>query len=223
MKLLIFDSSSLINFVMSGIEELLISLKNKFNGKFIITNAVKFETIDRPLNIKRFELGALKVKKLIDDKILEYPESIGIGNKEIEAKQSEILSQANISFLARNEFMHIIDLGEASCLALSQIAEKKGIKSYIIVDERTTRMLIESPENLRKLFENKLHTKVILNNKLDLRNIMIIRSSELVYIAYKKGLVELKNGNVLDALLYATKFNGSSISRNEIEEIKRVG
>ena len=47
-----------------------------------------------------------------------------------------------------------------------------------------------------------------------------IRSSELVYVAYKKGLVSLKGRRVLEALLYATKFKGSSISFEEIEELK---
>ena len=130
---------------------------------------------------------------------------------------------ANNSFLARNEFMHIIDFGEASCLALSLIAREKNIENVIVIDERTTRMLGEKPENLHKLFESKLHTKVILKESFSfLRNIKFIRSSELVYLAYKKNLVKLKDGNVLDALIYATKFKGSAISRQEIEEMKRL-
>lgn len=222
MKALIFDSSSIINFVMSGIEELFIELKKSFDGKFIMTEQVKYETIDRPLQIKRFELGALKVKNLLDSKVFEFPQALGITNQVIKEKTPEMLNSTNNSFVARNEFMHIIDLGEASCLALSLILNEKNIDNAIVVDERTTRMLVESPERLKKLFENKLHTKVILNSKLSLNNIKIIRSSELAYIAYKKGLIKLKNGSVLDALLYATKFNGSSISRNEIEEIKKL-
>lgn len=223
MKILIFDSSSIINFVMSGIEELFIELKKKFDGKFIITEEVKYETIDRPLNIKRFELGALKVKNLINKNVFEFPSALGISNEQVKEKTREILNSANNSFSTRNEFMHIIDLGEASCLALSLILKQEKIENAIVVDERTTRMIVENPLNLRKHFENKLHTQVVLNNKMDLRSIKIIRSSELAYIAYKKGLVELKNSGVLDALLYATKFNGCSISRNEIEEIKRIG
>ena len=58
--------------------------------------------------------------------------------------------------------MHIIDNGEATCLALSLLAEERGIKNAIVIDERTTRMIGENPENLRRLFENKLHTKVKL-------------------------------------------------------------
>jgi hypothetical protein len=50
-----------------------------------------------------------------------------------------------------------------------------------------------------------------------------IRSSELVYVAYKKGIINLGNNKkVLEALLYATKFKGSSISFEEINELKRL-
>ena len=223
-KILIFDSSTLINFALNGLTDLLIKLKKVFHGKFIITKSIKYETIDRPSNIKKFELGALKINALVYEKILEMPSALGINEDLLRNKTREILSKLNHSFFARNEFMHIIDEGEASCLALSLLASEKKIENVIAVDERTTRMLGENPENLRKLFESKLHTKVNLKQDFYfLKNIRFVRSSELVYLAYKKNLVNLKNGNVLDALLYATKFSGSSISRQEIEEMKRLG
>lgn len=209
---------------MNSLIDLLADLKKQFQGKFLITKSVKYETIDKPLTIKKFELGALKIKKLLDEKVLEMPESININEQELKEKTQEMLKIANSSFLAKNEFMHIIDDGEASCLALSLILEEKKIENVIAIDERTTRMIGEKPENLKKLFESKLHTKVELKKDLSfLKNIRFIRSSELVYIAYKKNLIKLKDGNVLDALLYATKFKGSAISRQEIEEMKRLG
>ena len=209
---------------MNGLIDLLEDLKHNFNGKFLITKSVKYETIDRPLTIKKYGLAALKIKKLLDEKVLEMPESVSIDEFELKEKAKEILRVTNISFSAKNEFMHIIDDGEASCLALSLILEKKKIENVIVVDERTTRMIGEKPENLKKLFESKLHTKVELKQDLSfLRNIKFIRSSELVYIAYKKGLVKLRNhSNVLDALLYAMKLNGCSISDDEISEMKRL-
>ena len=223
MKILIFDSSSIITLTMNGLVDLLYDLKKLFKGKFIITKSVKYETIDRPIGIKKFELAALEVNQLLKDKILEMPDSLNINEEEIKAKANEILNKLNNSFLAREEFMHIIDSGEASCLALSLICQEKNIENIIVVDERTTRMLGEAPENLRRLFESKLHTKVSLKQDLSsLHDMKFIRSSELVYIAYKKGLINLKDGNVLDALLYATKFKGASISQQEIEEIKRL-
>ena len=58
MKAIIFDSGTLISFAINGLYEELKLLKAKFDGKFIITDEVKAEIIDKPINIKRFELEA---------------------------------------------------------------------------------------------------------------------------------------------------------------------
>jgi hypothetical protein len=84
-------------------------------------------------------------------------------------------------------------------------------------------MLGEKPENLHKLLEKKLHTKIEIRDSLkNFKDYHFIRSSEIVYVAWKKGLINLGNGQVLDALLYSTKFSGCSISKEEIEEIKKL-
>ena len=209
---------------MNGLLDLLKELKNIFPGKFIITRSVKYETIDRPLNNIQYELGALKVSALLDEKILELPESLGINPEVLSEKTKEILNKSNHIFVSDNEYIHIIDDGEASCLALSLILNEKGIESAIAIDERTTRMLGEKPDNLHKLFERKFHSSIIMKkeNMPPIQKIRFIRSSELAYVGWKKGLVKLKNGKVLDALLYATKFKGSAISKEEIEEIKKL-
>ena len=46
-KIIIFDASTLITLVMNGLTEELRSLKKIFNGKFIITNEVKYEIVDK--------------------------------------------------------------------------------------------------------------------------------------------------------------------------------
>ncbi|MBI2630030.1 hypothetical protein HYW76_02935 [Candidatus Pacearchaeota archaeon] len=224
MKVIIFDSSTIINFALNGILNVLEELKNIFPGKFIITGAVAEETVDKPINnIKKYELEALQIKRLYENGVFEYPESLNISSKEIKIKTAEILDETNHAFLARNNFMHIIDEGEASCIALSLICKERGIENVIAVDERTTRVIIENIENMRKLFEKKLHTKVVLKKRLEeFREIKCIRSAELAYIAWKKKIVNLGNGRALDALLYATKFRGCSISYEEIEEIKKL-
>ena len=48
-----------------------------------------------------------------------------------------------------------------------------------------------------------------------------IRSTEMVYVAFKKGLISLNGKKALEALLYATKFKGSSVSYEEIDAIKK--
>jgi len=222
MKALIFDSSSLINLTMNGLIEILIELKKIFNGKLIITQHVKYETIDRQSSIRKYELGSLQIKKLLDTNILEMPSSLGIQEQEIKETTKEILSKVNSSYYAK-EFMHIIDEGEASCLATSLIANKKKIENLIVIDERTTRMIVENPENLRKLFESKLHSRIILQENFDyLKNTKFIRSAELLFVAYKKGLIKLGKENVLQALLYASKYKGCAISEEEIREIEKM-
>ncbi len=224
MKVIIFDSSTIINFAMNGILPVLVKLRKSFPGKFIITKSVKYEVVDRPLQIKKFELGALQIKQLIDLSVLEMPESLGISQQQLSQKTQEIINLTNHIFASGERWMEIIHQGEASCLALSLLAAEKNIQSMLAVDERTTRMLCEKPENLHQLFESKMHTRISYNpkNLSSLQKISIIRSAELVYIAYKKDLVEVKNPLLLDALLYGVKYKGCSISQEEIEEIEKL-
>ncbi len=223
-KAIIFDSGVLISFSMNGITHIIKNLKNVFKGKFLITSEVKKEVIDTPLKIRRFKLEALKVKELLNEGVIEMPSSLGIEDSEITNRTKEITGIANSIFEGGGKDIHLIDLGEASCLALGEILNEKGIKNVIAVDERTTRVLVESPENLRKFLEKKLHVKISLKkeNLEFLKKFRIIRSPELIYVAYKKGIIKLEDSSALDALLYAVKYKGSSISESEIEEIKKI-
>lgn len=223
-KVIIFDSGTLISFSMNGITDILEKLKGIFDGKFIITSDIKREVIDKPLQIKRFSLEALKIKHLLDKKVIEMPSSVGLSDNEVKRKTDEILGIANMTYRDKKQDIHIIDSGEASCLAVSQMLNERGFETVIAVDERTTRMLGEKPENLAKLLEKKLHVRIIPNpkNYSFFKEFRFIRSAELVYVAYKKGLIDLKNGDVLDALLYAMKFRGCAISHEEIKEIERM-
>jgi len=224
MKAIIFDSGTIISFAINGLYEELKKLKNGFDGKFIITEEVRREIIDKPITIKRFELEALKIKKLIDEKVFEMPKSLNIDDKEISMKTQNIMNLANSTFIKNGKPIHIIDEGEASCLALSKILNEMKIKNVISIDERTLRVLCEKPENLRKLFQKKLHTNIGVRNEnfKFFEGFQFIRSAELVYVAYKKGIINLKDERTLDALLYAVKSSGCSITDIEIEEIKKM-
>ncbi len=224
-KVIIFDSSTLITLAMNGLLEELKNLKKIFMGEFIVTKEVIDETINRPLKIKRFELEAIKLKKLLEEKILEKPVVLGIEDSEISKKTDVLMSIANTTFEGKGKNIHIIDLGEASCLALSKILNKKNIKNIIAVDERTTRVLCEKPENLKELLQKKLKIPIKENqeNYFHFKEFKFIRSSELIYVAYKKKLIRwAQEKNILDALLYSLKFKGCAISNEEIEEIKKL-
>lgn len=222
-KVIIFDAGALISFGMNGIVHIIRDLKKIFKGKFIITKKVKEEIIDRPITIKRFELEALRLKELLDDGILEMPESLGIKEIDINKKAQNYLDVVNSTFVAPNKSVHLIELGEASCLALSNILSEKGISNVIAIDERTTRSFIEQPDNLKSFLQSKLHIKITpkTQNYTYFQKIKMIRSAELIYVAYKKGLIK-KDFMMLDALLYAVKFKGCAISDEEIKQIEKL-
>jgi hypothetical protein len=223
-KAIIFDSGALISFSMNGITDYIRRLKEIFKGKFLVTNEVKYEIVDKPMKIPRFRLEALKLKHLLDDGTLELPSSMGINETEIKKTTNELLGIANSTFRGRDRNVIIVDKGEVSCLALSKILNEKKIPNVLVIDERTTRLLVEKPENLIRIFERKMSTKITAKqeNYKFFKEFKIIRSAELVYVAYKKGLLKLKNEGVLEALLYALKYKGCSISGDEIREIKKL-
>ena len=176
------------------------------------------------MKIKKYELEALKIRNLIDEGYLNMPDKLGIQDKEITSLTIKLMDIANTMFIGNRNEISLIQLGEASCLALSKLMNEKKIKNVLVIDERTIRMLVEKPENLKELLENKLHTKIKLkeSNFKSFKEFKIIRSAELMYLAYKKNLVRWKGKIVLDALLYALKFKGCAISFDEIEEIKKL-
>ncbi len=218
-KALIFDASSLISLAMNGLFDELRSLKRVFNGKFLITKDVFNESIAKPLTIKRFELEAIRLNQLVEDKTLEFS---NVDESQIQTETKKILELSNSMYKSKDEFVKMIDLGEASCLALSKILTTQKVPNLIVIDERTTRMLCESPNQLKKLLERKLHIRVNLqkDNSSYFKEFKIIRSCELIYVAFRKNLTLLKGKQSLDALLWALRFKGCSISDEEIKEIK---
>lgn len=223
MKVLIFDSGPIINLSMNSLLYILKELKKIFAGKFLITEAVKYEIVDRPLKIPRFELGALQIKELIDSDIIEFPSSLKIDSNEIKKETQNFMSQANNCTKIGDRLINIISEAETSCLALSQILTKQKIENIIAIDERTTRILTEKPQNLEKIMSEKLHAQVIVSCDLNsFQNFKFIRSTELAYVAYKKGLLKINDPHALEAALYATKFKGSSVSYEEIRELKKL-
>lgn len=225
MKLVIMDSSSIITLAMNNLLYLLEKMK-KSDVRFIIPEDVRKEVVERPLQIKKYELEALNIQQLINKGVLELPQVIGVRPEDIKNERGRFMEIANHTFRAQDEWMKIISNGEASCLALAKLISNRDFEFVIMVDERTTRMLCEKPENLRKLFESKLHTKVYANEKNFgfFSGFKIIRSSEFCYIAYKKRLVGIADGEqLIDALLYAVKYKGCAISGREIDIIKKIG
>lgn len=221
MKYLIFDAGPLISLTMNGLLPMLVKLKKSFDGEFIITPAVRKEVIDRPLNIKKYKLEAVFVRDLIEDGILKLSNGV-VSDNEVSYRTKELINEMNSILTSQrtDEKIKIIQEGEASCLAFADLC--KG-DSLIVSDERTVRLLTESPQNLKELMERKLHIGLNMKKMDSLKKYKFIRSTELAYIAYKKKLLDIEHSNEnLDAILYGLKLKGTAILSEEIEEMKNL-
>ncbi len=222
-KILFFDAGPVISLVMSRVAWILPELKKKFGGKFYITPAVQRELVERPLSVKRYEFEALQVMKFIREGVLEI--YLDVPAKKVQ----ELQNLANNSFVIRGKPLDVIQSGE-----MESVASALQLKAAVVMDERTLRLFIENSPELQGILEYRFSQKVQVDKtkikqfSSQLQGIPIIRSTELVGIAYKLGLLDGyippgKGGKetLLDAVLWATKYNGCAITEHEIEEIKR--
>lgn len=222
-RVLFFDTGPIITLVMSRLIWILPKLKEKFGGKFYITPAVKRELITRPLQIKRFEFEALQAMKLIEDGILEVYDAVP------QKRVNEFIGIANSTFKVRNKTMDIIQEGEMQSLAAALEINAEAI----VMDERTLRLFVENNQQMKKLLEMRFNAPVAVDQmKLKqfsdrLKSIKIIRSLELVGIAFKMGLLngyipKQKGGKELlvDSVLWAVKYNGAAVTEQEIDDAK---
>ncbi|HLC95707.1 MAG TPA: hypothetical protein VJH97_00085 [Candidatus Nanoarchaeia archaeon] len=226
MKMLFFDSGPLISLTLNNLLWLIEPLKNKFKGSFCITKDVKTELVDTPLRIRRFEFEALQNIHYIDSGVLEVVDS-----QRIDDKTKQLCELANSCFRAKSNWMTLVHTGEvstiAACLELGA--------DVLVLDERTARLLIEDPLKLRNIMQHKLHTRIDAH-KENLKkfrnltkNIKLIRSSELVSIAFELGLLDRFKPNLpdgrrtlLESVLWGVKLDGCSISTREIEQLLRI-
>ena len=221
MKYLIFDAGPLISLAMSGLLPMLKKLKKSFKGEFILTPSVKREVIDKPLTIKKYKIEAVFVRQLVDEGILKMSKDF-VADKDVNAQTKKIMNDLNSVLISQrtNEKIKIIQEGEASCLAFADLC--KG-ESLIVSDERTIRLLTESPKNLKELMERKLHVGLNMKTPEYLSKYRFIRSTEMAYIAYKKGLLDVpQTEDNLDAVLYGLKYKGTAVLSEEIEAMKRL-
>ena len=224
---IIFDTGPIISLITNNLIWILEPLKKRFKGEFYITPAVKKELIDKALRTKRFEFEALQISQLLKKKILKIAD-----NKEVAKLSKKLLYLANHSFKARGNWINIVSQAEIEALATDAVLNSEAA----VIDERTIRLLLENSPNLTNLMERRTHSKVIPNKqsikefKKLLENVHIIRSTELVVVAYKLGLlndylverselVRNPKKRLLDAALWAVKVRGCSISGKEIKQI----
>lgn len=227
MKSLIFDAGPIISLATNNLLWIMEPLKKKFSGKFYITEAVRKELVDRPLETKKFKFEAIQVERMLEKGTLEI-----IDNGFIRENTPNFLNTANQIFKAyKDYYMRIVHFAEISVIAAALSLNADAIA----IDEKTTRFLIENPRRIAEILKKTLHTSVSINenNLKEFNNIAkglkIIRSVELVTIAYELGLLDdyitkLPDArkNLLESVLWGVKLNGCAVSKDEIEQIMRI-
>jgi predicted nucleic acid-binding protein len=227
MKMIVFDTGPVITLSVNALLWVLYPLKKQFKGKFIITPSVKRELIDLPMRGKKYKFEALRVNDMLNEGIFQI-----LSTAEIKTKAKYLMNLANNCFFIGDKNLQIVQEGEMESLAAAVLLNADAF----VVDERVTRMLIESPDFLERTLENKLNADVKVNienlNKFheDVKNVNVIRSVELITVAYKLGILDkyvVANNKVdykmKDVLLYsalwALKLYGCAVSSKEIDRI----
>jgi predicted nucleic acid-binding protein len=229
-KAIVFDSGPIINLAINNMLWILEELRNSCNAQFYITPAVYDELINKPLNTRKYKLEALQVLPHITNgtlKLYKHPA--------IKRIAEELNHYANNAFQIRNQWIKIVHAGEIEALATAIFLQADAIG----IDERTMRHLIEKPEKIAEHMEHRIHTDVTINwknlnaIKKKVRNMRVIRSAELVTIAFEKGILsrytKTKSNNipnmkraVLEGALWAVKLNGCSMKEQEIKQILKM-
>jgi len=215
---IVCDASSLISLTETGLLGALIMLKPMMKGKIMITEGVIDEAITHPIKQPQYAFSAIRIKRALKSGVFS------VAKYRINT-YDKILRITNNMFYTHRPF-HLVNHGEAEMLAA---ALDNGVR-FVLMDERTTRMLIESPLELKKHIENEFRVRININEglfnefKILTSDIKVIRSTEIVALAKQKNYFK-KFGDMekeaYKAALYALKFNGCSISFEEIEELAR--
>lgn len=226
MKAIVFDAGPIISLTTNNLLGLLTNLKEAYKGSFYITNSVRRELIERPLDTKKFKFEALQVLRCINAGVLEVFDS-----RDLRKKTLCLLELANKCFSVEGNPMQVVHFAEMSGIAAAMLNNSEAF----VVDERNTRLLIEDPGRLKEILSKRLHTDIYVTKKnlnefrSITKGIKLIRSVELVAVAYELGLLNKYLVNIpnpkktlLEAVLWGVKLNGCSVSENEIEEIVKM-
>lgn len=215
--MIVVDSSSVISLAVNCLSPLI----NRVQYGFAITPKVKKEIVDKPSSGKRFVLESMRIKRLISSgaiKVMKCKTDLS----------DRILSASNRVYSVKGKNLRIIHAAEAEAVALAQEIDADAL----LIDERTMRLLMEDPNELRVLLSHRNKADVKLDEAAlkVLEGIMpevpIIRSAELAAVAYEKGILTRMHGvndkSVLTAALNALKYSGCAITWEEISEYDKA-
>lgn len=211
------DSSALISLSMNCMSPVL----RELGVGIVVPPGVYAEVVSKPIVSRRFALGSMRLNKLLEDKVVSVRKPDG-------DLTERILDGFNSSYLVNNRPLRILHRGEAEALSLTRSRDVEAL----LVDERTTRLLMEDPEQLRRLLSRqnnqnvRLDARRIEDTRRMIPKVTVIRSSEVAAVAYERGVLSKYlsegEGNLLEAVLCALKFSGCSITWGEIEDYKNT-
>ncbi|MBN2566952.1 hypothetical protein JXB02_02605 [Candidatus Woesearchaeota archaeon] len=226
MRAVVFDTGPIISLALNNLLDVLPSLRKAFGGPFLIPPSVRREVIDRPLHSKKFKFEAHQVLAQLRAGSLEERDATGLDDR-----TRELLDSINTVFYAHDNPIRIVHYAEASVLELARIVDAV----CVVIDERTTRLVLEDPKRIHLRLQNKLHTKVRVDTRRlrqvrqRLKGMRAIRSVELVTAAFELGLLDSYLADIpdakrelLDSILWGVKLNGCSVSDREIRQIIRL-
>ncbi|HME87304.1 MAG TPA: hypothetical protein VKE88_02735 [Candidatus Nanoarchaeia archaeon] len=226
MRSIVFDAGPIISLTTNNLLWLLNILKQRYGGEFLIPTEVENELVQKPIETKRFKLEALQVNREINRGILTV-----VNDEKIHIIKQELLNIANMCFLARGTPIKIVHEGEMATIATAIAYGSDAI----VIDERTTRELIENPDKLAAHMSDRLHTKIEVNKKAlalfkqKVGPMRVIRSIELAIISYELGLFDTyltqdkyARKTLIEAILWGIKMRGASISQIEIDKLVRL-
>lgn len=215
---LLCDSSSLISLTDACFIHTLYMLKKSFRGQFIIPPSVQYEIVDHPRRVRMHAIYALRLARAIQDGVLSVVPLRERG------QMTQILELANQSFWVEGKPLELLQAGETECLAL---ALETGVRD-VLVDERTTRALIESPDEFTEHLKHEFGPRLKVNNEnletfLSLfSGLRFYRSPEILLMAYEKGYFddygEMKE-EAFEAALYRLKYSGCALTVDEIGQL----
>lgn len=209
MRTLVTDSSSIISLASSC----LLWILPRINVRLIIPQEVFRESIERPRKIRRFMYESDRISLLLKKGIIQ---TVSADNSFV----GKVDSLVNNLLFYKKYPLRIMHRGEIECLAVLLKQNQK----HLLVDERTTRLLIEDINALKNYIQSRTGYRLRINERV--RNeledmfygVYVFRSSELVAYAYEKGLFEEYGKHVLEHALWAVKFGGCSITSQEVRD-----
>jgi hypothetical protein len=218
-KEILCDSSALISISDSCLAESLKFMADKYRVTFVITDMIEYECVKHPLDLdkKEYSLSALRIKDALEKRVLVKVAA----NFAIEKKRESLLALANNIFFVNGRPITLVQAGEAELLAL---ASELRIR-HLMMDERTTRLLIEAPFKIKEHMEQEFRASVMVHRENlakfnDItRGIEVFRSAEFVTEACKNGFFKqygALEAKMLEAALHRLRYAGCSIIDEEI-------